>query len=120
MNVNKEILENLSSYFRNEMRLDALRVFIVDLYLQQPALEEDDKKFLAEFEGHYAELSDHLISEDVFRQLLAAAIISSVQPTAQPQLKFLVASASTGSYAFENRSARTSYSVQPELTSSHA
>ena len=117
MNVNVEILNRLAAYFRGELNIEGLRDYMVHQYLNPDGLAEDDKRFLSQFEGHYAELSDNLVSEDVFKQILAADIISSLHMLAIPQAKVLGASASTGSFSFD-RSSGTCSAILPVL--SHA
>jgi hypothetical protein len=107
MNVNVGILNQLAAYFRGESNVEALRDFMVEQYLNPASLANDDKKFLSEFEGAYAELSDQLISEAMFKQLLAAGIIASLHINSTPQAKVLGASASTGSAGSFDRSAGT-------------
>jgi hypothetical protein len=118
MNVNVGILNQLAAYFRGELNIEALRDYMVDQYLNSASLADDDKKFLSEFEGCYAELSDHLISEDVFRQQIAACIISSLQITATPQAKILGAGAATRSGSFGQSAGTCPAMILPTL--SHA
>jgi hypothetical protein len=111
MNVHAEMLNRLAAYFRDEIDVAALRDYMVGQYLNSSELADDDKKFLSEFEGRYAELSDELISEPAFKMMLATCIISSVQVTVNPQFRVLGASASTSSYG----SPSTSGTCSPEL-----
>jgi hypothetical protein len=118
MNVHVEMLNQLAAYFRNEISVEVLRDYMVGQYLESASLAEDDNKFLSEFEGRYAELSNNLIPESVFKQLLAANIISSLRVIAIPQIKVLGASASTNSYGVKYQSSGTCYPAMPVL--SHA
>ena len=72
MNVNVGILNQLAAYFRGELKVEELRDFMVGQYLNSDSLADDDKKFLSEFEGCYAELSDQLISEPLFKDRMAS------------------------------------------------
>ena len=78
MNVSPEILKPFSNYCIGQSDLGAFRDQMVDLRLDRAkydSLREDDKEFLHQFEGRYAEFSDGLVSEKALRKSLALLIV---------------------------------------------
>jgi len=118
MNIHAEMLGRLAAYFRDEIKVEVLRDYMVGQYLNPSALVDDDKKFLSEFEGRYAEFSDDLISEQSFKSFLAACIISTLTVTVNHQFRVLGVGASTSSYSSPSSSGTCSPELLPVL--SHA
>jgi len=88
MNVSLAFLDKLSQYRSGMIDLAAFRAWQVNQSMNSDALEADDKKFLAAFEGRYAELSDNLISEQQFRQFLGSLVAPVQAGTALRVIEF--------------------------------
>jgi hypothetical protein len=81
MVIRLEILEKMRAYLSGQLSLDSFRQWIVRAHLEMQAekaknepIDQDAARLLSEIEGRYAELSDEIVSEDLWRKRLAALI----------------------------------------------
>jgi hypothetical protein len=76
-----DILDKLREYLRGKLDLQSFRQWMVESHLElqdikakHGAVDQDAARLLAELEGRYAELSDELVSEKVWKSRLAALV----------------------------------------------
>jgi hypothetical protein len=87
MKLSPEIFVPLSDYLICKSDLGSLRDQMVELRLDDAkcnSLGDDDKLFLREYEGHYAEFSDGLVSEESLRKSLVSLVFPS--PVSSPSV----------------------------------
>lgn len=76
-----EIVEKIREYLGAKISLDSFRAYIVRAHrelaeVQRPSpLEEDAARLISEIEGRYAEFSDDVVSENLWRRQLAYLIV---------------------------------------------
>jgi hypothetical protein len=76
-----EILEKIRAYLHGQENLQSFRQWMIESHLDMQALKADNKsvdhdaaRLLADLEGRYAELSDELVTEQVWRNSVAALV----------------------------------------------
>jgi hypothetical protein len=76
-----EIVEKIREYLGAKISLDSFRAYIVRAHrelaeVQRPSpLEQDAARLISEIEGRYAEFSDDVVSENLWRRQLAYLIV---------------------------------------------
>lgn len=74
-----EILEKIRAYLHGQADLHSFREWMVESHLdvqslkaQNKSVDQDAAQLLADLEGRYAELSDELVTEEMWRKRVAA------------------------------------------------
>jgi hypothetical protein len=79
-----ELLQNLSDYLNDKLSIDSFRDWMVDFGEKRAAMSAAEKSLMADLEARYAELSDHLISDDLFKKSLKSLVVPVTQVPQQP------------------------------------
>jgi hypothetical protein len=79
-----EIVGKIREYLGGQLSLESFRAWIVDAHLEADNCKEgegdqDAGRLLADIEGRYAEFSDELVSEEIWKRRLAGLITPSPQ-----------------------------------------
>jgi hypothetical protein len=76
-----DILEKIRAYSRGKLDLHSFRQWMVESHLDMQErkskglpLDQDAARLLAELEGRYAELSDELVPEEMWKKRIAALV----------------------------------------------
>jgi len=79
-----EILEKIRAYLGGQSDLHSFREWMVESHLNMQAkkannesVDQDAARLLADLEGRYAELSDELVSEEIWKTRVAALVVPS-------------------------------------------
>ncbi len=82
MNVSIKILKPLADYLSGQSKIEFFRDAMVRLRLSENgSLNNDDRNFLNEFEGRYAEFSDNLLAECSLQSILRSLVMVQMSVT---------------------------------------
>jgi hypothetical protein len=82
MNVSIKILKPLADYLSGQSKIEFFRDAMVSLRLSgNGSLTADDRNFLNEFEGRYAEFSDNLLPECSLQSILRSLVMAQMSVT---------------------------------------